>query len=293
MFHKLPGILAVMFSIVFCSLSWAQSPEQQITVEEFLDSLKFQEGRIELSGGIASLNLPETFRYIGPDDADRLLSQGWGNPPGIKTLGMILPAGGNPLGQNGWGVVITYEEDGHVNDDDADGIDYDALLKEMQEAMQEENEERKNQGYDSLNLVGWAEKPTYDRVSHKLYWAKELASDRAPQHSLNYSIRILGRKGVLVLNAVAGINQIDTIKAEMQNVVAFSNFNSGNTYADFNDSTDQVAAYGIAALVAGSAATKLGLFAKLFALAIAFKKFVIIGVIGLGAVIKNFFSRKK
>lgn len=291
--HKLPGIAIVIFSMFFCSLSWAQSPENQITVEEFLTSLRFQEGKIELPGGIASLNLPETFRYLGPDDAERVLTQGWGNPPGHNSLGMILPAAVNPLGMNGWGVIITYEEDGHVNDEDADGIDYDALLKDMQEAMQAENEERKNQGYDSLNLVGWAEKPTYDKASHKLYWAKELASDRAEQHSLNYNIRVLGRKGVMVLNAVAGINQIDTIKAEMQNVVAFTNFTPGNGYNDFNAGTDQVAAYGIAALVAGGAAAKLGFFAKLFALALAFKKFLIIGVIGIGAVLKNFFGRKK
>lgn len=290
MLRKPAGIFVVLFLSIFCSLSWAQSAENQITVEEFLASLKFQEGKIDLPGGIASLNLPDSFRYIGPDDAERVLTEGWGNPPGHNTLGMILPAAGNPLGMNGWGVIITYEEDGHVNDDDADGIDYDALLKDMQESMQQENEERKNQGYDGLTLVGWAEKPTYDRASHKLYWAKELASD---QHSLNYNIRVLGRKGVMVLNAVAGMNQIDTVKAEMQNVVAFTNFNPGNAYTDFNDSTDQVAAYGIAALVAGGAAAKLGLFAKLFALALAFKKFVIIGIIGIGALLKNFFSRKK
>jgi uncharacterized membrane-anchored protein len=293
MLRKLPGIVVVIFSMLFCSLSWAQSAENQITVEEFLASLKFQEGKIDLPGGIASLNLPATFRYLGPDDAEKVLTQGWGNPPGHNTLGMILPAGVNPLGMNGWGVIITYEEDGHVNDDDADGIDYDSLLKDMQEAMQAENEERKNQGYDGLALVGWAEKPTYDRGSHKLYWAKELASDGAEQHSLNYNIRVLGRKGVMVLNAVAGMTQIDTVKAEMQNVVAFTNFTPGNGYTDFNAGTDQVAAYGIAALVAGGAAAKLGLFAKLFALVLAFKKFVIIGLIAIGALLKNFFGRKK
>jgi uncharacterized membrane-anchored protein len=293
MLYRLPVIVIVIFSLLFCASASAQTTESQITVEQFLASLKFQEGKIELPGGIATLNLPSSFRYLAPNDTERVLTQGWGNPPSRATLGMILPTAVNPLEANGWGVIITYEEDGHVNDNDADSIDYDALLKDMQEAMLQESEERKKQGYDGLTLVGWAEKPTYDRVSHKLYWAKELASDRADQHSLNYNIRVLGRKGVLVLNAVAGINQIDTIKTEMQNVVAFTNFNPGNAYGDFNESTDQVAAYGIAALVAGGAAAKLGVFAKLFALAIAFKKFVILGVVGIGAVLKNWFGRKK
>ncbi len=293
MLYRLPGIVIFIFPLLFGAHVSAQSIDSQITAEQFLASLKFQEGKIKLPGSIATLNLPNSFRYLAPNDTERVLTQGWGNPPGPATLGMILPTAVNPLGANGWGVIITYEEDGHVNDNDADSIDYDTLLKEMQEAMLQESEERKKQGYDGLTLIGWAEKPTYDRVSHKLYWAKELASDRGDQHSLNYNIRVLGRKGVLVLNAVAGINQIDAIKTEMQNVVAFTNFNPGNAYGDFNESTDQVAAYGIAALVAGGAAAKLGVFAKLFALAIAFKKFVILGVVGIGAVLKNWFGRKK
>jgi len=293
MLNTLLRLFILLLSLDFSAPALAQEQTEQITVEEFLAALKFQSGTIQLPGGIASLNLPDTFRYLAPEDAERLLTQGWGNPGGYNTLGMILPANVNPLGMDGWGVIITYEEDGHVNDDDADTIDYGALLKDMQEATEQANEERKNQGYDALTLVGWAETPTYDRASHKLYWAKELASDRAEQHTLNYNIRLLGRKGVLVLNAVAGMEQIDTIKAEMQNVVAFSNFTPGNGYTDFNADTDKAATYGIAALVAGGAAAKMGLFAKLFALLIAFKKLIILGAIGLGALLKNLFGRKK
>jgi hypothetical protein len=33
-------------------------------------------------------------------------------------------------------------------------------------------------------------------------------------HTLNYNIRILGRRGVLVLNAVSGMKQLDAIRAQ-------------------------------------------------------------------------------
>jgi uncharacterized membrane-anchored protein len=105
-----------------------------------------------------------------------------------------------------------------------------------------------------MTLVGWAERPHYDKASHKLYWAKELQSEGEAQHGLNYHIRVLGREGVLVLNAVAGIGQLDQIRAEMRQVTSFTNFTTGNRYADFNGRTDKVAGYGIAALVAGIAA---------------------------------------
>ena len=266
---------------------------QQTQIENFLRSLKFQSGKISLPGGIAELNLPNDFRYLDPNDTGRLLSEGWGNPPGVKTLGMILPASVNPLGGQGWGVIITYSEDGHVNDADAESIDYAALLKDMQENQQQANQQRKEQNLSTLTLTGWAENPTYDQASRKLYWAMDLLVDDLGKHSLNYNIRILGRQGVLVLTAVAGMEQLEAIKAEMPAVLAFTNFTSGNAYADFNESTDKVAAYGLAALVAGGAAAKLGLFAKLFAVAVAFKKVIILGVIGAGMAIRRIFGRGK
>jgi uncharacterized membrane-anchored protein len=197
------------------------------------------------------------------------------------------------LSDVGWGVIVTYEKDGHVKDDDADSIKYDELLASMQQDVLANNASRKEQGYPAMTLVGWAEKPGYDKASHKLYWAKELRSEGSPQSSLNYNIRVLGREGVLVLNAVAGMNQIAQVKTEMQRVTAFTEFSAGNRYADFDGKTDKVAEYGIAALVAGGVAAKLGIFGKMFALLLAFKKLIFIGVAAAVAGVAKFFGRKK
>jgi uncharacterized membrane-anchored protein len=286
-----------LFRTLLCavfSLLLAASPVQaaDTTPEQLLASLKFQEGKIALPGGIATLDLPDGFRYLPPADAGRLLSEGWGNPPGIETLGMIVPTAVNPLTREGWGVVVTYEKEGHVKDDDADSIKYDELLKSMQDSMKEANEERKKQGYQAMTLVGWAEAPRYDKASHKLYWAKELHSEGDKENGLNYNIRVLGREGVLVLNAVANMEQIAQIRKEMKTVTAFSDFTPGNRYADFNEKTDKVAEYGLAALIAGGAAAKLGLFGKLFALLLAFKKLIVVGIGALGVGIAKLFGRK-
>ena len=251
--------------------------------DAFLASLTFQQGDIALPGKIATLKLPSTFRYLAPADAERVLVDAWGNPPGHATLGMILPADISPLSDQGWGVIVTYEKDGHVKDDDADSIKYDELLKEMKEGTLAANAARKEQGYPGMTLIGWAEPPSYDKASHKLYWAKELRSEGASQSSLNYNIRVLGREGVLVLNAVAGMDQIAQVKAEMKHVTAFTEFTGGNRYADFDPKTDKVAEYGLAALVMGGVAAKLGLFGKLFALLLAFKKLILVGIAAAGA----------
>jgi uncharacterized membrane-anchored protein len=271
----------------------ADAPAAAQTPAQLVASLKFEEGKITLPGGIATLDLPANFRYLSPADTTRILVEGWGNPPGMTTLGMIVPADVSPMSESGWGVILTYDKDGHVKDDDADSIKYDELLKTMQEGMAEANEERKKQGYAAMTLVGWAEPPSYDKAAHKLYWAKELKTEGAQQNGLNYNIRVLGREGVLVLNAVAGMDQIGQIKATMPQVTAFTEFTSGNRYADFDSKTDRVAEYGLAALVAGGVAGKLGLFGKLLALLLAFKKLVILAVVGIGAGLVKFFRREK
>ena len=262
------------------------------SAEKFLASLKFQTGKINLPNDIATVDLPTNFRYLSPEDSEKLLVQGWGNPPGNNTLGMIIPAETNPLSESGWGVVITYNEDGHVKDEDADKIDYAELLKTMQEESEEANKERVKQGYGAMHLVGWAEPPSYDKTARKLVWAKEFSTNKQGENSLNYNIRVLGRKGVLVLNAVAGMKQISQIKNEMPLVLSVTEFTQGNRYADFDSKTDHTAEYGLAALVAGGVAAKMGLFAKLGIFLLAFKKFIIIGLVAAAAFLKNIFRKK-
>jgi uncharacterized membrane-anchored protein len=259
----------------------------------FEASLHYKTGEVELGGGIASLHLNPAFRYLPPDDTARLLTEGWGNPSGDGTLGMLLPVNVGPLDPASFGVVITYEEQGHISDADADKIDYAEMLRSMKERTAKSNEERRKQGVSEVELVGWAEPPHYDAASHKLYWAKELAFKGAEDHTLNYDIRVLGRKGVLVLTAVSGMSQLESIKRDMRDVVAFTDFKPGNTYAEFDPNVDKVAAYGLAALIAGGIAAKSGLIAKLIALAIAGKKVIAVMVIGAVAALRRLFGRGK
>ena len=270
----------------------AQEQQQEIDPEAFNASLKYQSGTVSLRNGLATLNLPAGYRYLDPDQAQRLLVEGWGNPPGDKPLGMIVPADLNPMTDEGWGVIITYVEDGYVEDDDAAKIDYDALLTEMQASTREENTEREKAGYPSMELVGWAERPHYDAAAHKLYWARELKVGGFDAHTLNYDVRVLGRQGVLSLNAVAGMSQLPAVQRDMQGVLGFVEFNEGNRYADFSDG-DKVAAYGIGALVAGKVAAKAGFFKIILAALLAAKKLVVVAVVALGAFISRLLGRGK
>jgi uncharacterized membrane-anchored protein len=163
----------------------------------------------------------------------------------------------------------------------------------MQEGAEAENAERRKAGYEPVRLVGWAETPSYDRAAHKLYWAKELAfgTDASREHTLNYNVRVLGRRGVLVLNAVASMHQLEAIRGDMRQVLGFVEFNEGHRYTDYLPGKDKVAAYGVAGLVAGAVATKAGLFKVLLAGLLAAKKLLIAGAVALGAWIKRLLGR--
>jgi uncharacterized membrane-anchored protein len=258
----------------------------------FESQFNFQRGKIDLPGGMATLNVPENFRYLTPEQADRILVEAWGNPPGTKTLGMLFPSEVSPLSEEGWGVVITFQEDGYVKDDEAGKIDYNELLQQMKEATAEENKERQKQGYEAINLVGWAASPHYDQATHKLYWAKELNFAGAPANTLNYDIRMLGRRGVLSFNAVAGMNQLGAIENDMKEVMGFAEFNSGHRYADFSAGTDKIAAYGIGALIAGKVAAKVGFFKLALGFILAGKKFLLLALIPVAALVKKLINGK-
>lgn len=206
----------------------------------------------------------------------------------------MIPAGLTPLSSNAWVVTINYDEDGYVKDDDAGKINYDDLLKQMKKSLAENNKVRQEKGYPAITLIGWAAPPHYDAETHKLYWAKQLNFEGEKQDTLNYNIRMLGRKGVLELNAIAGINQLPEIDAQTPQILGMVDFKEGSRYADFDPKVDKVAKYGIATLVAGgalAAAAKFGLLKGLWIFILAAKKFIIIGVIALVAFFKKMFKR--
>jgi uncharacterized membrane-anchored protein len=299
-------LLVLVFSLVTASADKSQpapkkekqgktekDKEPQLDPEEELNAqLKYQRGAVVIGGGIATLSVPEGFRYLDPSQAEKVLVA-WGNPPGKKTLGMLFPTDIGPFEESGWGVVISYDDDGYVADNDADSVDYAELLKQMKEEVISGNEERTTQGYEPIELIGWASPPRYDRAAHKLYWARELKFGDQDENTLNYDIRVLGRKGVLSFNAVASMSQLATIKEQMQQVLGFAQFNVGNQYSEFNPSVDKLAAYGIGALIAGKVAAKVGLFKLLLGGLLALKKFAVLGLVALVAFLRRLFKLKK
>ena len=276
--------LMLALAIALPAAATAQHEPTAAQVRAVEANLHPQTGDIAIPGANATLHLGQGYYYLPPDEAKRVLTDVWGNPPAVAdgVLGIVLPAG-KTASSSVWGAVITYENSGYVTDDDAQTADYDGILTQLRSGEEENNRQRREQGYPAMNLVGWAQPPAYDRATHSVVWARDLKVAGSPVDSLNYDVRLLGRGGVLSLNMLADMPHLDEVRAAAASFGRTAEFTAGQRYADFSEAKgDKRAGYGLAGLVAAgvgiAAAKKLGLLA----LALGFgKKFLVIIAVAL------------
>ncbi|MEO8160579.1 MAG: DUF2167 domain-containing protein [Arenimonas sp.] len=268
-------------------------PTGQAQQLQFLRSLNYRSGDVKLADAGVTMHVRSGFRFLDHDDARKVLEQYWRNPPDDSVLGLLIPEDAGLDSEHAWAVVVTYVDEGHVSDEDATKVDYTQVMKDMKEASAEENAERRKQNYPEVQIVGWAQAPSYDGAGKRIYWARELDFKGEPVHTLNYDIRVLGRDGYLSMNAIASMPDLALVRDGMQRVLPMAEFDSGHRYADYQPGHDKLAAYGLAALVGGGIAAKAGLFAKLGIFLLAFKKVIVVGVVAVGAAVKKLFGGGK
>lgn len=224
--------------------------------QAFADSVdatfRYQTGRIVLPGGQGELTVPVGFHYLDSTQSAYVLHELWHNPRRAN-LGMLFPTDAAPLADKSWGYLIEFDPIGHVKEADAARLDDRRLLADMQQQTESQNAERAAAGYTPIHVAGWGAKPTYDAQHHALHWGKLLRFGNDPTQTLNYHVRVLGRQGVLVLNAIAEPKYLPEIKSSIPALVAGVQFAHGEQYADFQPEHDELAAFSLGGLVAGKA----------------------------------------
>jgi len=298
-----PMLLGALLGLACVQAAHAQADEPtteqrayMTRMEELVRSVHPEHGDVPLAQARATLHLGEAYYFLNAQDSRKVIVEAWGNPPDAAqgVLGMVFPAGKSFLDPEAWGAVISYEQEGHVADDDAASVDFDALLRQLKDGEAERNEARTKEGYPPMTLVGWAERPVYDKAHHSVVWARDLQVGTDPDHSLNYDVRLLGRAGVLSLNMISTMSQLNDVKAAADKFSAAVTFDSGFAYTDYVEGVDQAAGYGIGGLVAagvGAAAVKkLGLLAVLLGFGKKIGIFVVIGIAALWKWVKRLFG---
>jgi uncharacterized membrane-anchored protein len=280
-------ILSMVLMLLVACFSYGQEIDStEILMEQIESSLVYQTGVIELPEGDATITVPKGFKFLGRDQSIFLLTDVWGNQPDSSILGMLVPEGGI---YSGWLFTVSYDPMGYVKDDDAEDIDYDDLFKEQQQEMRDGNPERIQLGYEPIEFIGWAAKPYYDKDKKVLHWAKELKFGEDSVNTLNYNLRILGRKGVFMLNAISVIDELPEVNLHVNDVLSSVTFKAGSTYFDFDPDVDEVAAWTVGGLVAGKVLAKIGFFA----LFIKFWKVIGLALIAAGSAVWKFITGRR
>jgi uncharacterized membrane-anchored protein len=227
---------------------------------------------------MAQISLPEGFLFADKAGTRRFLEL-TENPTSGSELGTVL----RQDGESQWFVVFEFRDVGYVKDDDKNALDAGALLASIKEGTEAGNAERRKRGWATMDIVGWEKSPFYDPSTHNLTWA--IRGRSGAEETVNYSVRLLGRGGVMSADLVLSPPQLQGALPEFNGLLGDFSFKSGHRYAEWRQG-DKVAAYGLTALVAGGAGAALaksGLLGKLW-------KVIVGGVIALAALIRKLFG---
>ena len=231
--------------------------------------------------GVATITVPTGSAFLGSTGTRRFL----------ELQGNLGTDAGYTFAPSdvSWFSVFSFDPAGYVSDDEK--IDPDALLEILKKTNIEGNEERKRRGLRTLVLEDWYITPHYDVQTKRLEWGTKL---REPSGgvTVNYSIRLLGRAGVMSAVLVSDPTSLDKDVRSFKGALAGFDFDQGQKYSEFRNG-DKVAEYGLTALIVGGAAAvavKSGAFKAL-------GKFAVYGVLGgiaaAWAAIRGIFSRRR
>jgi uncharacterized membrane-anchored protein len=284
-------VLAILMMLGSMGLVPAQEqPEltpQQKAVLQKLQSIPWQSGPMTGEiGSMARIHIPEGYDYVGAKGAQTLL-EAYGNPLDTSILAAIVPQAKD----KDWTLIFKFDDIGYVKDEDKDSLDAEKMLATFQASLPAQNAERRAMGGEEILKFSWTEKPFYDQETKNLTWALRLHFPSGD--SINYDIRILGRRGVMEATLLGDPEGYRAAVPEIKTLLTQFSYNQGNTYAEWQ-SGDRVAQLGLAGLIGGGAtliAAKTGLLAKLGVILAKGGKAIIVGILVLGATIWTVIKR--
>ncbi len=275
---KLTCLLLILTAIIFNIGSVCAAGESSPTDVKWIEGPK----TVDVGSNLGKLDLPEDYIFANGEDAKKLMKKMDNTVTGIEQ-GIVFSKDEN---QN-WYILFEFDSIGYVKDNQGKKIDADKLLKDIKEGTEEDNKKRKEKGQPTLNVIGWDEKPHYDEKTHNLVWSTLCSDDKGKL--VNYNVRILGRGGVTEVTLVAGKDEMDKVKPQLEKIISKYSYKEGKKYTDYMKG-DKVSDLGLTALIAGgagAAAVKAGLFAKIL---IIFKKIWIVVILGIGGLFKKILS---
>jgi uncharacterized membrane-anchored protein len=267
----LRGMVLAFFALFYVAPAWAdanQSPRGLVTALPWQTSA----GKI---GSVAQFTPRGDLRFLDATATSRFLELN-GNPPRPNNY-TVAPTTMN------WFAVFSFNPIGYVRDDQT--LDPDQLLRTLQRQNEAGAAERRRLGFPVLTLQGWAVTPHYDGQTRQLEWGTRLTAEDGGT-TVNYSIRLLGRTGVMSAVLVSDPASLETNVQQFKTSLRNFSFLQGEQYAEFRQG-DHIAEYGLAALIVGGAAAAAASSGAMKGLG----KLVMFGALAAFAAVGGFFKR--
>lgn len=233
---------------------------------------------------IAELTLPQGYYFLDEDNTIAFI-EGYDDLPSYREIGYVEPEDENAM----WSVYFEYDETGHIEDNEKSDIDSDELLKSYERGQTEANKELPE--YNHLFVDGWFQEPAYNESLRSLTWAL-LLHDIDGEPLINYNVRVLTRVGYISAILVSDPDHLAADRSTFeQEILPYLTVTPGNTYMDFDPSTDEVSSMGLTGLILGGAglavAKKSGIIAIIALIVKKFWFIVLVPFLWIGKLFKR------
>ncbi|MDH3257527.1 MAG: DUF2167 domain-containing protein [Nitrospinota bacterium] len=287
-------LIAVLMIVGMAPVAQAVNPAIPVTqqaINENIISLpwKYELKQYSLEQSNSTFNLSKGYSLLMGDAARRYdrITQGTEEDPNTEALVFNHKTGVQ--------LILNYHPTGYVSLEDWEKLDANILMQEISDNAKKINAQRIKNNIPPLRIGGWLQKPRLNQDNHSVSWVFDVIDGE--ETTVNAVSIKLGRKGYEKITWVSTYDNYLKSMDAMVFLVDQHKFKEGHRYADYSMG-DQIAAFGVASLVAvtaGGNPPKGGLAALYAGLVAIGKKLLVPVLIALGALeiyCRKMFRRK-
>ncbi|WP_337034498.1 DUF2167 domain-containing protein [Paenibacillus illinoisensis] len=209
----------------------------------------------------ATLQIFKDHSFLDKSNTQRSMLNS-GSKPNGNEIGSLYSTSEN----GSWYVVFEYVKTGHIHDHDQN-LNAEELLSSYIQGTEEENRELAPE--DKISITGWEIEPTYDPTKRQLVYSIGF-KDANEQAMVNYNVKFLTREGYITAILVTDQPSFEQNRMAFEDVVLNQlSVNPGNTYEDYDESTDKTSTVGLKSILVGGIGYTAG---QKFSILLLFKK---------------------
>ena len=180
-------------------------------------------------GALADLQLPAGYDWISASDVPAFMAAVQGRADGDE-LGILAH-----VDPPQYYAILKYDDSGHYLYPEMTKQDMYDLLESIRRGTEAGNETRRAQRWSVFETGDWGHAPVYDPQTHCRSWTIN-TTETDPQggvlHVVNIQLQILGRDGMMSVQAACKPEDADSALADLKTVLSGFVFHAGQRFED-------------------------------------------------------------